>query len=46
MFEGIRCVLVDKKDQPKWNYKSLDDVPKDEVERYFEKLPSDKELQC
>lgn len=34
-FEGVRCVLVDRKDTPKWKYERASDVPKEEVEEYF-----------
>ena len=38
-FEGVRCTLVDRNDKPKWTYKSIEDVPREEVEKYFEKTP-------
>jgi len=44
-FEGIRCVLVDKDDKPKWVHPTLKDVPRDEVLKYLEKLPPHLELQ-
>jgi enoyl-CoA hydratase len=43
-YEGIRIFLFAKDDKPKWSYKSILDVPKEEVEKYFEKLPSNLEL--
>jgi hypothetical protein len=43
-FEGVRCTLIDKNDTPKWQHKSLFDVKRQEVEKYFEKLPPNQEL--
>jgi hypothetical protein len=37
-FEGVRTVLIDRKDKPKWTYKSAAEVPDAEVESYFEPL--------
>ena len=35
-FEGVRALLIDKDNSPKWEYKSIDDVNVDEVvEKYF-----------
>jgi hypothetical protein len=34
-FEGVRCLLVDRKDKPKWKYLSSDLVPAKELEHYF-----------
>jgi len=43
-FEGVRCTLVDKTDKPKWAHKSVNEVSKNEVERYFAKLSDNLEL--
>lgn len=43
-FEGTRCVLVDRHDKPRWVYPTLEQVPREEVEKYFEKLPPNLEL--
>ena len=43
-YEGVRCTLVDRNDKPKWMYPTLKDVPRDEVLKYFEKLPAHLEL--
>lgn len=43
-FEGVRTVLVDRKDIPKWTYKNALDVPDSEVERYFSPLSNIPEL--
>lgn len=37
-FEGVRCTLIDKKDNPKWEHKSLSEVKRSDVEKYFEKI--------
>lgn len=37
-FEGIRAVLVDKDQQPRWDPASLADIGEEEVARYFESL--------
>ncbi|XP_029200194.1 3-hydroxyisobutyryl-CoA hydrolase, mitochondrial-like isoform X2 [Acropora millepora] len=37
-YEGIRAVLVDKDNSPKWNPSSLADVSKEKEDCYFEKL--------
>ena len=33
--EGIRCVVIDKKDKPKWTHESIFDVKEDEIVYYF-----------
>jgi len=43
-YEGIRTVLVDKKDKPKWIHKSIKDVKEGEVEEYFKPLKDVPEL--
>lgn len=37
-YEGIRAVLVDKDNQPKWNPSTLEDVSKEQVESFFASL--------
>jgi enoyl-CoA hydratase/carnithine racemase len=34
-FEGVRAKLVDKTNEPNWKFKSVDDVPRSEVEYFF-----------
>lgn len=42
-YEGIRAVLVDKDNSPKWQPSTLDAVSKGKVDSYFETL-GDREL--
>jgi 3-hydroxyisobutyryl-CoA hydrolase len=37
-YEGIRAVLVDKDNQPKWNPSTLEDISKEQVESFFASL--------
>eukprot|EP01016_Furgasonia_blochmanni_P052875 TRINITY_DN8474_c0_g1_i7.p1 TRINITY_DN8474_c0_g1~~TRINITY_DN8474_c0_g1_i7.p1 ORF type:complete len:348 (-),score=97.80 TRINITY_DN8474_c0_g1_i7:292-1335(-) len=43
-FEGVKSVLVDKNHVPIWTHKTPEDVPVQEVERFFSRLPEDHEL--
>ena len=42
-YEGVRAVLVDKDQKPRWRFSSLEQVSEAEVERHFESL-GDREL--
>ncbi|CAH3015110.1 unnamed protein product [Porites evermanni] len=42
-YEGIRAVLIDKDNSPKWNPSTLNGVTQEKVEHYFETL-GDREL--
>ena len=37
-YEGVRAVIVDKDNKPRWQPATLDDVPASEVERHFAPL--------
>ena len=41
---GVRAVLVDRDNQPKWSPAILDQVGLDKIERYFSNLSSEEEL--
>ena len=43
-YEGVRSVLVDKDNAPKWNPAELRDVGRANVAAYFEPLPPEQEL--
>lgn len=43
-FEGVRSVLIDKDNNPKWNPSTLEDVTEEKVNSYFEPLPSKQDL--
>lgn len=43
-YEGVRALLIDKDQNPKWNPKSLSDVTDTYVNQRFAQLPSEKEL--
>lgn len=43
--EGVRAVLIDKDNQPKWQPSKLEDVKAEDIEAYFKPLPYDAELQ-
>lgn len=38
--EGIRALLVDKDNQPKWSPESISDVSTEQVDNYFAPLPA------
>lgn len=41
---GVRALLIDKDNKPRWSPATLADATDDYVEGYFKKLPEDKEL--
>ena len=43
-YEGVRAVLVDRDNDPKWNPNDLKEISNEVVERYFSKLPDQEEL--
>lgn len=44
-FEGVRAMLIDKDNKPKWNPATLAEVKDEDIQAYFEPLPYDQELQ-
>ncbi|KAF7287988.1 hypothetical protein GWI33_000048 [Rhynchophorus ferrugineus] len=42
--EGVRALLIDKDQSPKWQPATLEDVTDEIVDSYFEKLPEKQEL--
>ncbi|XP_013187383.1 3-hydroxyisobutyryl-CoA hydrolase, mitochondrial [Amyelois transitella] len=42
--EGVRALLIDKDNSPKWTHKTVSEVDDDYVEKFFKKLPDAKEL--
>ena len=45
-YEGVRAMLVDRDNDPKWNPNELKlkEISNEVVERYFSKLPDEEEL--
>lgn len=43
-YEGVRAVIVDKDQSPKWNPSTIEGVTDEKVDWYFSKLPEDREL--
>jgi len=43
-YEGVRALLIDKDQNPKWSPKNLPEVTTKMVDSYFTKLPDDQEL--
>lgn len=43
-YEGIRALLVDKDQQPKWNPKNLSEVSESSIDYFFQKLSDSDEL--
>lgn len=42
--EGVRALLIDKDQNPKWNPRTIEEVTYAHVDDYFEKLPASEEL--
>ncbi|XP_050305677.1 3-hydroxyisobutyryl-CoA hydrolase, mitochondrial [Anthonomus grandis grandis] len=42
--EGVRALLIDKDQNPKWNPATLKDVSEETVSKHFERLPEELEL--
>jgi hypothetical protein len=36
-FEGVRALLIDKDKNPKWKFKSVPEVPREELKLFFDR---------
>jgi hypothetical protein len=43
-FEGVRALLIERDNEPKWNPATRSEVSEGIVNRYFEKLPDETDL--
>eukprot|EP00164_Ancoracysta_twista_P018467 GFYU01031985.1.p1 GENE.GFYU01031985.1~~GFYU01031985.1.p1 ORF type:complete len:247 (-),score=92.97 GFYU01031985.1:69-809(-) len=43
-YEGVRALLVDKDNNPKWMHSTYEEISNDQVLHYFQELPADQEL--
>ncbi|NJM91297.1 MAG: enoyl-CoA hydratase/isomerase family protein [Rhodospirillaceae bacterium] len=43
-FEGVRALLIERDNEPKWNPATRSEVSEAIVNRYFEKLPDEPDL--
>jgi enoyl-CoA hydratase len=43
-FEGVRALLIERDNAPKWNPPARSEVSEAIVNRYFEKLPDEPDL--
>ena len=43
-FEGVRALLIERDNDPKWNPQALSAVSEANINRYFEKLPDEPDL--
>jgi len=43
LYEGVRAILIDRDQHPRWNPESLEKVTNDQIEQYFASLEN-KEL--
>jgi len=43
-YEGVRALLIDRDNKPKWNPATVEEVSAELVDSYFQELPADQEL--
>jgi enoyl-CoA hydratase len=43
-FEGVRALLIERDNEPKWNPETRSEVSEAVVNGYFEKLPDEPDL--
>ena len=39
--EGVRALLVDRDNSPKWNPKSIEEIPQSLIQKFFDEKPNE-----